>query len=77
VSVERHDIGELKRPQRTPQGFLRAEMYATRTGVFEYPKADGGCVREYRAPEVLAILSHVATVKPRFSVRADAVKVAS
>lgn len=61
MGVERHDIGELKRPQRTPQGFLRAEMYATRTGVFEYPKADGGVVREYRAPEEVFAVDSLAS----------------
>lgn len=49
-TVERFDRGTLRSPKATPQGFLRAEMYATRTGVFEYPKADGGVVREYRDP---------------------------
>ena len=49
-AVERFDRGSLRSPKATPQGFLRAEMYATRTGVFEYPKADGGVVREYRDP---------------------------
>lgn len=33
--------------------------------------------REYRSPEVLAILDHVATTKPRLSVRAVAVEVAA
>lgn len=49
--AERRDIGNLRRPRATSQGFLRGEMFATRTGVFEYPKADGGVVREYRPPE--------------------------
>lgn len=51
MAIERRDLVELKKPERTPHGFLRGEMFATRTGVFEYPKKDGsGVVREYRDP---------------------------
>ncbi len=49
--VQRFDIGSLRKPSLSSRGFLRGEMFATRTGVFEYPKADGGVVREYRSPE--------------------------
>ena len=35
----------------TPQGFLRADGYATRAGVFEYLFLDGTVFREFRPPE--------------------------
>ena len=49
--VKRFDVGELKSPQRTPEGFLRCEGYLTRTGVFHYKTADGKTLRELRHPE--------------------------
>lgn len=36
---------------RTPEGFLRADAYLTRTGVFEYTNLDGTTRRELRLPE--------------------------
>jgi hypothetical protein len=41
----------LRRPERTPQGFLRVEGYASRCGVFEYLNEDGTTRRELRLPE--------------------------
>lgn len=49
--VYRWDFAELAKPVRTPDGFLRAEGYITRSGVFEYRRADGTIQREYRPPE--------------------------
>lgn len=44
-----------KRPVRTPEGFLKVEASATRTGVFQYLNGDGSVRRELRHPaEVLA-----------------------
>lgn len=51
-SVRRFDVGaELAPPVRMPNGFLRVEAYLTRTGVFDYRRADGSVIREYRPPE--------------------------
>jgi uncharacterized protein len=47
----RIDAGTLRSPVRTPQGFLRADGYASRIGVFEYRNADGSIRRELRLPE--------------------------
>lgn len=49
--AHRLDHGNLRKPQRTPQGFLRVDGYASRIGVFEYRNADGTTRRELRPPE--------------------------
>lgn len=51
IRVNRFDKGELRKAERTPQGFLRAPAFATRTGVFTYRTKDGGIRRELRHPE--------------------------
>lgn len=49
--VVRIDSSTMSKATRTPQGFLRAPFYATRTGVFSYLNADGSVRRELRHPE--------------------------
>lgn len=44
----RTDIGSLKPAKKTPQGFLKVEGYASRTGIFEYRNRDGSIRRELR-----------------------------
>lgn len=51
TKVRRYDLGELKKPEITSQGFLKADGLATRTGVFTYFLADGTIVKELRMPE--------------------------
>jgi hypothetical protein len=51
VSVVRYDNGELRKPRRLPNGWLRVDAYLTRTGVFDYFNADGTARRELRLPE--------------------------
>ncbi len=46
--VQRYDRGTVKGKKRTPQGFLRVDGVATRSGVFTYRLADGSTRREYR-----------------------------
>jgi hypothetical protein len=61
--ARRFDRGEFREPQKTPEGFLRADAYVTRAGVFVYRDAQGSTRRELRhpddvfAPESLATLS--------------------
>lgn len=50
-TVQRFDIAELKKASRTAQGFLKAPVRATRTGIFIYKDAKGQEVRELRLPE--------------------------
>lgn len=49
--VKRYDRATFKPPVRTDAGFLRADAYLTRAGVFEYAKPDGTIRRELRLPE--------------------------
>lgn len=51
TSAIRFDTGELQKAERTPQGFLRVPVYATRAGVFNYKTGDGKIIRELRPPE--------------------------
>lgn len=41
----------LSKPVRLPNGFVRAEGYLTRTGIFVYRDAQGKTIRELRPPE--------------------------
>jgi uncharacterized protein len=50
-TVFRLDRGTLRKPERTPQGFLRVDGIASRTGVFEYTNPDGSIRRELRLDE--------------------------
>lgn len=47
----RWDRAELSKPEKTPEGFLRADAHITRAGVFEYRRFDGSVVREWRPPQ--------------------------
>jgi uncharacterized protein len=49
--VSRWDIGPLGKAEELENGYLRAEGYLTRTGVFEYPQPDGSVQRELRLPD--------------------------
>jgi uncharacterized protein len=50
----RFDQGTLRKPERTPQGFLRVDGLAARVGVLEYRNKDGSIRRELRLPEEVA-----------------------
>jgi uncharacterized protein len=50
-TVTRVDFGRLSKAQRTPQGGLRIPATFTRSGIFEYARADGSTSREYRPPD--------------------------
>lgn len=47
----RYDIADFRKPERTPQGFLRADAVLTRSGVLLYRNPDGSTRREYRPPD--------------------------
>lgn len=51
MTVRRYDAASLDKAEITPSGFLRAPAVLTRTGVFEYRRADGTVHRELRLPE--------------------------
>lgn len=44
----RYDIGSLQKPRRTDEGYLIADAYLTRPGVFPYRQADGSVRLELR-----------------------------
>lgn len=50
TGVHRLDVGGLTKPKRTSAGFLRADAYLTRAGIFRYRNADGSTRREFRPP---------------------------
>ncbi len=50
-SVNRFDKGELQSAEKTPQGFLRVPIFATRAGVFTYKTGEGKIIREFRPPD--------------------------
>lgn len=50
-TVQRFDIAEIKKASRTAQGFLKAPVRATRTGIFIYKDAKGKEFKELRLPE--------------------------
>ncbi|HEX5034647.1 MAG TPA: DUF2213 domain-containing protein [bacterium] len=47
----RFDIGRFRKPKVTPQGFLRADAYLTRAGIFNYRTPEGKIRRELRLPD--------------------------
>ena len=52
MGVLRYDkASPLSKPVRLPNGFVRAEGYLTRSGIFIYRDAQGKPVRELRPPE--------------------------
>jgi len=51
TQVARYDFVEVRKPERTAQGFLRADAVLTRSGIFHYRNHDGSIRREYRPPE--------------------------
>ena len=52
MGVLRYDqASPLSKPVRLPNGFVRAEGYLTRSGIFVYRDAQGKTIRELRPPE--------------------------
>lgn len=61
--VFRIDQGELKSPKITSQGYLKADAFATRSGIFPYLLKDGSIRRELRPPEEVFRLDSLETMK--------------
>jgi hypothetical protein len=61
--VRRYDLGELRKATRTPQGFLQAPGFATRTGVFPYRDASGKMRYELRHPDDVMDPESLVTLK--------------
>jgi hypothetical protein len=58
----RFDRGRLKKPTRNAAGFLRADAFVTRVGVFGYLNADGTTRRELRHPDEVFDAESLATL---------------
>ena len=61
--VRRFDLGEMRKAEKTPQGFLKVPGFATRTGVFPYIAGDGTLRRELRHPDDVFDPASMATLK--------------
>lgn len=55
-------IPEVNRTQITTEGFLKTNIFATRTGIFEYLQPDGSVLRELRPPEEVFDTESLATL---------------
>lgn len=51
MAVRRFDRGELRKPTKLPNGYLRGDGFLTRIGIFQYRQPDGTTRRELRTPE--------------------------
>jgi hypothetical protein len=60
--VQRYDVVELSKPKRYPNGWLRADAFLTRPGVFEYLEADGRIRPELRTPDEVFDASSLSVV---------------
>ncbi len=64
ILVKRYDAITLpKQATKTDEGYLKATLRCTRTGVFLYSKADGGIFREYRPIEEVSAQESVNSLK--------------
>lgn len=60
--LRRYDTGELKSPTAMPNGWLRADAFVTRAGVFVYRNPDGSERRELRHPDDVFAAESLATL---------------
>lgn len=51
MRVRRFDVGELSKPVREANGWMRVDAFLARTGVQAYRKQDGSTRLEYRPPD--------------------------
>jgi hypothetical protein len=63
MKVYRFDLGEIKSPSVTRQGYLRADSLATRAGIFTYMLKDGSMRRELRPVEEVFNADSLASMK--------------
>jgi len=61
----RYDLVEIKSPTVDQNGYLVADAFPTRVGVFKYVKADGTVTRELRAPEEVFSPASLESLKHR------------
>lgn len=61
--VQRFDVATMGRVRKTSQGFIEVEATITRTGIFEYKRADGTTRRELRLPDEVFAPGSMATLR--------------
>ncbi len=61
--MKRFDALPVRAFSRTPQGGLKVQGNLTRSGIFEYRRADGSVRKEYRPPEEVFTASHLDSFK--------------
>lgn len=61
-TVKRYDFNALGKATKTEQGYLRAPVSATRTGVLTYRRGDGSVIRELRPEEEVFKADSMATL---------------
>lgn len=59
----RFDFVDMSRATVTPEGWIRDKPVLTRSGIFEYRRADGTVQREYRPPEEVFHADHIASIR--------------
>ena len=61
--VQRFDVATMGRVRKTQQGFLEVDATITKTGIFEYRRADGTMRRELRLAEDVFAPGSMATLR--------------
>jgi hypothetical protein len=59
--AKRYDSGNLSKPERLPNGWLRVDGFITRVGIFTYRNPDGTERKELRLPEEVFRTDSLAT----------------
>jgi len=62
-TVQRFDFAEMREPVVTAEGYLKADAYVTRSGIFEYQMYDGTIRREFRPEEEVFLQESLDTLK--------------
>lgn len=59
----RFDFISMEKAVITPEGWIRDKPILTRSGIFEYRRADGSTQYEYRPPEEVFHVEHLASLR--------------
>jgi hypothetical protein len=59
----RYDFIDISKAAKTPEGWIKDNPILTRSGIFEYRRADGTVQREYRPPEEVFSDEHLNSLR--------------
>lgn len=59
----RYDFVDISKAEKTPEGWIKDNPILTRSGIFEYRRADGTVQREYRPPEEVFSEDHLNSLR--------------